>query len=95
MTSTAFDTIREIYNNPNLMEENNQFYIEELYEMSQESDIVNAIHSHGAKILDAKYEKANLDKEIEELQRLNSEQKSKLKSLLYKYESLFDGSLGK
>jgi hypothetical protein len=46
------------------------------------------------KILDAKYEKANLPKIIEGYSHLNKEQKNSLLKLLIKFESLFDGTLG-
>ena len=46
------------------------------------------------KILDAKYEKANLPEIVESSIHLKDDQKIKLKKLLTKYESLFDGTLG-
>ena len=45
-------------------------------------------------ILDAKYEKADLDKIVANITTLNSKQKQRLRNLLQKYESLFDGTLG-
>jgi Reverse transcriptase (RNA-dependent DNA polymerase) len=53
-----------------------------------------AIASSTMKILDAKYERANLDAYLNLLSHLDSKQKFDLKSLLLKYEPLFDGSLG-
>ena len=55
---------------------------------------VFAIASSTMKILDAKYEKANLDAFLDLSSHLDSKQKIDLKSLLLKYEPLFDGSLG-
>ena len=46
------------------------------------------------KILDAKYEKANLDKVVKALTYLNDSKQNKLLSLLKKYEAMFDGTLG-
>ena len=47
------------------------------------------------KILDAKYEKADLPKIVEEsCQHLTSTERTKLLQLLTKYEELFDGTLG-
>jgi hypothetical protein len=47
-------------------------------------------------ILDAKYKKANLEKEIEDnCPQLNSKQRKTLLKLLTKFEDLFDGTLGK
>ena len=45
-------------------------------------------------ILDAKYEKANIVATINTLKHLSSTQQQQLKSLLYKFEHLFDGTLG-
>ena len=45
-------------------------------------------------ILDAKYEKANLDKIVDDCYHLNETDKRKLYNLLKKYEVLFDGTLG-
>ncbi len=46
------------------------------------------------RILDAKYEPANLDEVVSNCETLDSTQKDKLKELLCKYASLFDGTLG-
>ena len=46
-------------------------------------------------ILDAKYKKANLDNIASSQNHLNKEEKDKLLRLLRKYESLFNGTLGK
>ena len=45
------------------------------------------------KILDAKYEKANLTKLVKNLDHLNSDKQTKLLRLLQKYEPMFDGAL--
>ena len=45
-------------------------------------------------ILDAKYEPANLDEIMAKCTHLTQEQQEELNSLLKKYESLFNGSLG-
>ena len=46
-------------------------------------------------ILDAKYEKANLDDYTNQCTNLNVEQRIQLNSTLKKFEDLFDGTLGK
>jgi len=46
-------------------------------------------------ILDAKYEKANLDQVAAAQTHLSAEEREKLKILLGKYETLFNGTLGK
>ena len=45
-------------------------------------------------ILDAKYEKANLDEVAKKTPHLSIKKKGKLKKLLSKYEELFDGTIG-
>ena len=47
------------------------------------------------RILDAKYEKANLNKLVRDAIYLDSHEQDKLFKLLKKYESVFDGTLGK
>ena len=63
---------------------------------SSKENIVDifVITSLTMKILDAKYEKSNLDAYLNLSSHLDASQKSNLKSLLLKYESLFNGSLG-
>ena len=46
------------------------------------------------RILDATYKKADLEKITSECQHLNVEERESLLTLLTKYESLFDGTLG-
>ena len=46
------------------------------------------------RILDATYEKADLERITAECQHLNIEERESLLMLLTKYESLFDGTLG-
>jgi hypothetical protein len=60
----------------------------------QESDPVeDAVHRVKA-ILDAKYDKADIDEICKEQAELDAVQRDKLAELLRKYESLFDGQLG-
>jgi hypothetical protein len=55
---------------------------------------VFAIGLSTMKILDAKYEKADLDAYFKFINHLDNKQKSSLKFLLNKYKHLFDGLLG-
>jgi len=57
----------------------------------QLTDEIAQVH----KILDAHYEKADLQQVVRDCQHLHKEQQESLYSLLKKYESLFDGTLGK
>ena len=52
-------------------------------------------HERVKKILDAKYEAADLDKVCREQDHLSYDEQQKLLTLLRKYEKLFDGTLGK
>jgi len=58
------------------------------------SQDVFATASTPMSILDAKYEKANIDATINTFKHLQSNQQQQLKALLYKFEHLFDGTLG-
>ena len=64
------------------------FHVQDSASMTEASDRIK-------RILDAKYEPAKLDAVVQENQHLTPEQRSQLKTLLQKYETLFDGSLGK
>ena len=47
------------------------------------------------KILDSKYEKANLEEIVANAKNLDEDQKQMLLKLLKQYETLFDGTLGR
>ena len=64
------------------------------YAIQQESPSVTEATERIQRILDAKYEPANLKEIVELCKHLNDYQQSQLLELLSKYESLFDGSLG-
>jgi hypothetical protein len=49
---------------------------------------------YAVEILDAKYEKVEVDEVINQLNHLNTEQKEDLKKVLKEHTKLFDGSLG-
>jgi len=76
---------RDTFLNQDLME----FYIYAI-----ESTTVQEATDRMKRILDAKYEKADLDKTVNDITYLNSEEKSQLLNLLKEYEYLFDGMLG-
>ena len=64
------------------------YYVKEQGCVAEMSDRVK-------EILDAKYEKADLDQIASEQDHLDSDERAKLRMLLGKYEDLFDGTLGK
>jgi hypothetical protein len=51
-------------------------------------------YSQATKILDAEYKPASLDDFIKTCENLYVEEQHQLKTLLQKYEHLFDGTLG-
>ena len=59
-----------------------------------ESEKVQQATNRIKRILDAKYEKANLKKVVNKLDYLNKEEQKSFLKLLQKYESMFDGTLG-
>jgi hypothetical protein len=59
-----------------------------------DSDVADEAVERIKQILDAKYEPADLDQLVQECTHLNNEQKRSLLSLLKRYKSLFDGTLG-
>ena len=68
--------------------------IEDSYHIDDGSSMQEATERM-KKILDAKYEPANIDEVVEGCIHLNDQERSKLKTLLEKYKGLFDGSLGR
>jgi hypothetical protein len=69
----------------------NEFY---WHEESYESQALNNASSHLKKILDVKYEPADLDKIACNCDDLTDNKQTQLLSLLHKYQHLFDGSIG-
>ena len=59
-----------------------------------ESEHVLNSMQHTRRILDEKYQKANLSKIVSNSKHLNNNKKSMLRDVLNKYELLFDGTLG-
>ena len=60
----------------------------------EEPDAVDQATERIKGILDAKYEAADLDKVAEDAAYLDVDERKKLHTLLNKYETLFDGTLG-
>ena len=61
-----------------------------------ESKIMEASHQRSKEVLDAKYDKVDINKYVAKICAVISKtQKELLRQLLTKYESLFDGTLGK
>jgi hypothetical protein len=67
-----------------------------LYTDQEESPAVHHMSNRATKILDANYQKANVDNYLEEeCDDLTEKQRQQLSTIITKYEILFDGSLGK
>ena len=62
--------------------------------LQQLEEMENEELMEATKVLDAKYEKADIDKEVASMTHLSKDQQNQLRTLLYKYEKLFDGTLG-
>jgi hypothetical protein len=66
----------------------------EVYMIANEPQTLRDEYSRVTKILDAEYKPASLDDVIKTCENLHVEEQHQLKSLLQKYEHLFDGKLG-
>lgn len=65
-----------------------------IIEDKAESASVKEQMSRLTRILDANYEKPDIDKEVDKMTHLNPMQRVALKALIHKHEDLFDGQLG-
>jgi len=68
--------------------------IKEAYYVADSDPVEDAVH-RVKRILDAKYEKADIEKICQEQAELDQKQQSQLAVLLRKYGALFDGQLGR
>jgi hypothetical protein len=70
--------------------------VEEDFLIYSEGEHSRDATSRAQRILDAKYEKGDVEKAVEmTCEHLSVEEKVSLKTLLHRYETLFDGTLGK
>ena len=69
--------------------------ISEVMQMSQDPPAIAAETKRISDILDAKYEPANLDNVVQDIPNLKTDQRKEIFTLLKKYESLFNGQLGR
>ena len=66
-----------------------------IFQKFEEPSITKALNNRTVKILDAKYEKADLPRVVEEnCSHLSTSQKRDLLKLLQEFETLFDSTLG-
>jgi hypothetical protein len=75
-------------------QQEHDFSLDEIYQMYQEGEVLMEATNRAMRILDAKYEKADINQAVNDMDHLSSVQKQQLKALLFKYEHLFDGTLG-
>jgi hypothetical protein len=66
----------------------------EVYVIANEPQTLRDEYSQATKILDDKYKPASLDDVINTCENIYVEEQHQLKTLLQKYEHLFDGTLG-
>ena len=59
------------------------------------TDVENKVTTQMTRILDAKYEKANLAEVVAESEHLTLDKLSKVLAVLTRYENIFDGGLGR
>jgi len=69
-------------------------YLELLYEMSTVPDILFDAEERQSRILDANYEKVDVDDFVSKLNHLNSDEKRQLRHVLSSHPTLFGGGLG-
>ena len=83
-----------VTNKNNLISESRNTLIQELLQLNNESYIVQHAEKRATEILDAHYEKADLNKIVLEIPGLQKCKKRPLLGLLHEYSDLFDGTLG-
>jgi hypothetical protein len=66
----------------------------DVYMSENEPQTLRDEYSRAIKILDAEYKPASLDDDIKTCENLHVEEQHQPKTLLQKYEHLFDGTLG-
>ena len=72
-----------------------QTQLNSIFQKFEEPSVTKALNDRTVKILDAKYEKADLPRVVEEsCSHLSTSQKRDLLKLLREFETLFDGTLG-
>jgi len=69
-------------------------YLDTVIETSSEPEILREELYEATKILDSNYKKADLDEVVRNIPHLTEDQKNQVRSMLYRYESLFEGKLG-
>ena len=69
-------------------------YLDNVIETSSEPEILREELYEARKILDSNYKKADLEEVVRNIPHLTAEQKNQVSSMLYQYESLFEGRLG-
>ena len=72
----------------------NEYELNAIIQHINEPIITQEATDQMVRILDSKYEKANLKEVVKGATHLNQSQKDKLHQLLLKYEDIFDGTLG-
>jgi hypothetical protein len=66
----------------------------DVYMIANEPQTLRDEYSRATEILDAEYKPASLDDVIKTCENIHVEEQNQLKTLLQKYEHLFDGTLG-
>jgi beta-glucosidase-like glycosyl hydrolase len=69
-------------------------YLDIIIETSSEPELIKEELYEAKKIRDSDYKKADLDQVVQNIPHLTESRKSQVRTLLYNYESLFEGKLG-
>jgi hypothetical protein len=72
----------------------NEYLDQVIKDLSLPENITEELHE-ATKILDANYKKADLEEFVKNIPHLTDAQKSHIRTLLYPYEPLFQGKLGR
>ena len=72
----------------------NQYKFDTMYQLSQESTVLQRAEERQSRILDANYSKVEMNEYVETLDHLDSNEKKELLATLNQYPTLFGGGLG-
>ena len=69
-------------------------FLDHMVEIASEPDLIKEELYEAVKIRDAEYKKADLDEVLHNIPHLTEAQRTQLREVLFKHESLFEGKLG-
>jgi hypothetical protein len=69
-------------------------FLDHVIEVSSEPEIIREELYEAKRILDSDYKKADIDEVVRNIPHLNEFEKNQVRTVLYRFESLFEGKLG-